>query len=107
MHTPTPTGHQLDAALLDLPHRHLNIDRVHLSEGQLRISGFWPTGRDSDTDNPQWHGRAALNFRAGGFELHLDPTVADLRALARLCTSMADDREALAQRLAGTAAEAA
>lgn len=107
MQTSTPTGHQLDAALLALPHRHLNIAGVHLSDGHVKVSGFWPTGRDSDRDNPQWHGRAALNFITGGWGLHLNPTVADLRALARLCTSMADDREALAQRLAGTAAEAA
>ena len=107
MQTSTPPGQQLDAALLALPHHRLSISGVFLSEGHTQVTGFWPVGRDSDVDNPQWHGRAWLNFCAGAFELHLNPSLADLRALAQLCTSMADEREALVQRFAARHAEPA
>ena len=100
----------LDLALMALRHHRLVLEPTHPFRGRTEVTGFWPAGRDTHPDPDiaaAFGGRAALQFEAGAFKLDLDPTVAELRALAALCTAMADEREAIAARLANTAADAA
>lgn len=48
------------------------------------------TGLIVNSGWPELRGRAALNIDVGTVQMRLDPTAAELRALAHLCTTLAD-----------------
>lgn len=81
-------------------HHTLNVTSPWGLGDPLNVRGFVPQG--DEYQSPALKRRAALVLAAGPFELTLRPTAAELRALARLCASVADDLEAAPHADTGT-----
>jgi hypothetical protein len=75
----------------DQPVRHheLRLPAAWEHEAGTEVRAFVPQPR-TDPETEHLNGRAVVNLCAGGFALHLQPTVPELRALATLFTVLAD-----------------
>jgi hypothetical protein len=72
-------------------HRTLTLPYPWSHQNPVEVSGFVPP-HDGRPDEVK--GRASLTLRSSGFELSLRPTAAELRDLAALCRTLADDLDA-------------
>jgi hypothetical protein len=70
-------------------HHELHLRAVWKHEAGTEVRAFIPADR-IDPELEHLNGRAVVNLCAGGFALHLQPTVPELRALATLFTVLAD-----------------
>lgn len=72
-------------------HHTLTLPSPWSHQGGVEVTGFVPP-HDGRPDEVK--GRASLVLRADAFELSLRPTAAELRSLAALCRTLADDLDA-------------
>lgn len=73
-------------------HHSLELSTPWSHHAATEVSGFAP---DRTDDLPALRGRAVLGFDHGPLSVRLNPTAADLRALAALCHALAADLDGL------------
>jgi hypothetical protein len=71
-------------------HRYLQLDEPPGDVRNVTVSAW---AQPVNTHGQEWQGRANVAIGAGPFRVSLSPTVAQMRALATLLSSTADDQE--------------
>jgi hypothetical protein len=71
-------------------HRYLLLDEPLGDVRHVTVSAW---AQPVNTHGQEWQGRANVSIGAGPFRVSLSPTVAQMRALATLLSSTADDQE--------------
>lgn len=83
-------------------HHHLSLSPAWDHHQAVDLHAWVPESARATPRDPNLHGRAALCFSSGGFDLHLRPMPPELRAMAAALWELADDldRSALGSKVA-------